>query len=253
MQDRKCRPVRAPLRAVDRERDLFPLDLAAGHEVAVLGQHVVAVGRRGAEVLLHARVRDVALHDRVLRPLLLLVPRDHFRDRERLLRRDARALDHHVGGALVEVDDHRPAGDRCGCLHEPGRLIACISGGAAARARHHIVNARQSFHGQHERQLERLGRVGAPVDQVRGEGLLVEQQPVLQRIGHIARARLKRQPHTGGIEHRDVAVHEVRHLTERTERRVGEIAGRPRVCDDVGAEILQHAVDDAAPGVAVRV
>ena len=76
---------------------------------------------------------------------------------------------------------------------------------------------------------------------------------MLQRIGHIARARLKRQTHTGGIEHRDVAIHEVRHLTERTERRVGEIAGRPRVCDDVGAEILQHAVDDAAPGVAVRV
>jgi hypothetical protein len=44
-------------------------------------------------VLLHARVRDVVLHERVLGALLLLVARDDLADRELPLRRDATPLD----------------------------------------------------------------------------------------------------------------------------------------------------------------
>ena len=58
LEQRKRRPVGSPLRAVDRERQLFPLDVVAGHEVAVLARHVVpGIGHGRPEVLIHPHGR----------------------------------------------------------------------------------------------------------------------------------------------------------------------------------------------------
>ena len=63
----------------------------------------------GTEVLLHARARDVVLDERVLRALLLLVPRDDLLDGEPTRRRDAGAIDEGRGRAFVEPEHHHVA------------------------------------------------------------------------------------------------------------------------------------------------
>ena len=113
LQQRKRRPVGTPLGAIDRERQLLPLDAVAGDKVPVGGDDVIPwIGDIRSEVLRHPDIRGVVLHQRVLRPLLLLVPRDDFVNREPARRRDAGALGEHRRSSSVEIDEHRTARQR---------------------------------------------------------------------------------------------------------------------------------------------
>ncbi len=130
LQERKRGPVGSPLRAVDRKRQFFPFDVGAADEVTVFRHDVVArIGHRRPEVLLHARIGRVIPNGKILRALLLLMARDDLRDRQRLRRRHVAAIREHLGGALVEIEHHRPARQRHLQTYRPGDVIARVIAG----------------------------------------------------------------------------------------------------------------------------
>ena len=63
-------------------------------------------------MLLHPRVGDVAVNQRVLGPLLLLVARDDLFDRQLARGRHVATLDESLGRTLAEVNEHRSARQR---------------------------------------------------------------------------------------------------------------------------------------------
>ena len=63
-------------------------------------------------MLIHPRVGDIAADQRVLGPLLQLMPRDDLFDRQLARGRHVAALDENLRRALAEVDQHRAARHR---------------------------------------------------------------------------------------------------------------------------------------------
>ncbi len=125
LKQRKRGTIFLPLRSVDGEAQLLPLDAVAIDVEAVFGDDVVAgIGDGRPEVLLHARAGGVVFERGVLRGLRLLMTRDDFADRERVARGDVVAFGDDVAERVVEVDDERMRGERRG---ERGALRVLVA------------------------------------------------------------------------------------------------------------------------------
>ena len=89
-------------------------------------------------MLLHPGQGDVVAHQRVLRPLLLLMARDDLVHRERTLAFHLAAIDQHSRRSLVEVDEDRPARLWQPQRHPAGgldpRVVRGLQPGAVAQA-----------------------------------------------------------------------------------------------------------------------
>ena len=153
---------------------------------------------------------------RILRALLLLMPRDDLPNRQRAGGRYPAACHQHVAGALVEVHHRQPARHRCAGPHSSRALIARVVGGAAARTRHDVDRARDAFDRQHQRYLQRLRARLTAEGGVGGEGPVIEQETMGQQPGHVCRADTQHEPGGLGIEAGDLASDELRHVRKRT-------------------------------------
>ncbi len=149
--------------------------------------------------------------------------RDHFLHRQRTGGRDGGAIDQQIGGAGAEIHQHRSAGDRHSHLSARCRLVARVAGGCR-RPPGRSNRGRPAARRMPVATPHRRASPGdaAVVPEICGKRLLIEQQPMRERLANIGAINREDEANGNGIDLLGGVRQEVRGRRKRRKRR-GEI------------------------------